>query len=180
MACRTSCHFPALPQPALPNFILQPYLCSFLFAPTPPCSAQEAPLRVAHPLHPALFSYPVQASLEEHYREPPKSLSDAAGRAWAPIRQSTLDFEARRLKAEHVPRITLQVGRRPGYRGVKHCGGGGACSGAVAPACSCLGRVHTPHAVSSTPLSAWASTITMHPAVVIFSLIVNTGRQPEG
>ncbi|KAG1681130.1 hypothetical protein FOA52_015572 [Chlamydomonas sp. UWO 241] len=40
-----------------------------------------------------------KAALRERYDDPPKSLSDAAARAWGPIRRGTLDFGARQAKA---------------------------------------------------------------------------------
>ena len=43
-----------------------------------------------------------KTSLLEHYLEPPRSLSEAAARAWAPIKSGTFDWEARMLKAECI------------------------------------------------------------------------------
>ena len=82
-----------------------------------------------HPTHPATVLMPcfllcvyspmcasaddrnTQVSLRERYCEPPRSLSEAAGRAWAPIRKATFDFDTRRLKAQYIEEVSLQVSK---------------------------------------------------------------------
>lgn len=52
--------------------------------------------------------------MAERYKEPPKSLGDAAGQAWLPIRRGTLDFDTRTAKASTIGTITHQASPRRG------------------------------------------------------------------
>ena len=47
-------------------------------------------------------------ALREKYLQPPKSLREAAGRAWHPIHARTLDFNRRKQKAVTVEKMVLE------------------------------------------------------------------------